>query len=210
MPIISLGQNFGQDMASITNSCINLKSNYTITSAMRAKNGQTRDQTVNIRMSGRDQYYAYDQKTELLINRDMKIMLNKEFKVMMIDSSRVREKLDKLPIELFDTFANIYSSINFKQLTPFKCQYTLVPIAGEVKKIVLVFDSRNYRIEKINMDAYDMASAQDYTMTMTYVYSVFTSIPSTTSYVKKRSDGDLALQTKWQSYELLNYYTPKN
>jgi|GEM_PF-5648606 len=207
IPLSVFGQNFGEDMLAITNSCLSLKSNYTITSAIRAQNGESRDQIVHVRMAGRSRFYAYDDKTELLINQDMKIMLNKEFKVLMVDSSRLRESIDQLPVELFDTFASVYSSIKFDQISPTEGQYTLVPIAGDFKKIILRFSSSNYRVTMIKMDAYDRALDQDYKMTMTYVYSTFTSIPSTSAYVKKSANGDLALQPKWQSFELLNYYT---
>jgi hypothetical protein len=205
----AFAQNFSTDMSAMNKEYSNLKANYTIKSEMKADNGETSTQIINIRSSGPSRFYAYDPKTELLINGDMKIMLNKEYKVVMIDSSRVQNKLEKLPLEMFDTFAQVYSSIRHAKIDDRNYSYTLIPKTKQYKKIVINYNPTSYRISKIIIDAYDQNSNQNYVMTLSYNYSTYTNIPGIERYIQTEPNGNLKSKSPWQDYELLNYYTPR-
>jgi len=204
--IIGQAQVFSNDMAAINNSYSKLKSNFTITSTTKSEDGKSSTQTIQVRMNGLSSYYAADESTELLVTQDVKVMLNREFEVLMVDSARAKVQAESIPTSLFDTLMAVYETIEYKNLSNNTGQYTLVPKYGQYERVVMTYDKRSFKIQKIVITAFDVNTQQNYSLTTQYAYSAFTKIPVSTNYVQKNSNGILTASKQWQSYEFLNYY----
>lgn len=200
-----IAQNFSEDLAAINLAYFSLEKHVELKTVVTKNGVITTNQTVHSYMRGLDDYYMKNESTEVLIRSGIRVAVNKDFKVVMVDSN-AEESKSSLPISLFDTISKAYSSTKYSNISDSKGLYTLVPIFGTTKSVKIYFWKESKLIDKIEVELTNPKNNEKYIITNTYQYSNLTQtdIPALSKYLRKSSTGEYQLQTTWRGYEYIN------
>ena len=200
-PIIGLSQSFTKDIAAINYSYLKLNKKMSLTSTMVKSNGEKSANTIEVAMKGIDNYFMKGSNSEILVKDGIKISVNHDLKVIMVDSNKTDSKED-LPIQLFDYLPKFYEDITFSKTAGLD-KYTLKPKIGPSRLIELQFNRKDMLLYKLNVNLFDFKTQQEYTLENNYFYSglIAGDIPSVKFYF------NVALNTvnpNFSTYSLIN------
>ena len=202
-------QNFAEDLAAINRAYFNLHNHIELKTVVKKDGAIETSQTVHSYMRGIDDYFMKNMSSEVLIQSGLRVAVNTDFKVVLVDSN-AKESLTSLPVSLFDTISNIYSSITYTSISNDKALYTLIPKFGESKSVKIYFWKATKLIEKVEVKLQNPKNNSSYLITNTYKYSKLKSsdIPNLSKYLTRDNTGNYKLHSNWSTYEFVNNIAP--
>lgn len=198
-------QNFSKDLSAINAAYFNLEKHIELKTVVRKNGDITTNQTMHSYMRGIDDYYMKNESSEVLIQSGVRVAVNKSFKVVLLDSNS-KESLSTLPVSLFDTIAQTYSSIKHSNISSDKSLYVLTPKFGTSKSVKIYYWKATKLIDKVEVELENPKNNDTYIVVNTYKYSnlLANDIPKLSRYISTNSKGKISLQQNWSSYEFVN------
>lgn len=196
------GQNFSKDIRELNIAHGNVKKTVTITSRTITDGKVKETRTITINSKSIDEYYLNAEDTKMLIRDGLKIVINEELKVIMIDSNRSSD-LANMPMQLFDSMPNYYSSIKHGTRDD-RESYVLTPKVGPTNKIEIYFHRVDMLLTDVLVEVKEAAENISYILHNEYKYSDVSSsdIPMISDFFNSKTNQPT---TQYQDYEIINY-----
>lgn len=200
--IASIGQNFSKDIAELNYSYFDLNKKFTSLIVITGDDNEVRSIKSTSVMRGIDDYYMKGEGTEMLIQDGIKIAVDEDMKMVLIDSN-AKDLKSSLPLQLFDTLASYYSTIKHSTTGNLE-KYHLVPKMGNTAFIEFYFDRHTMLLHKIEARMYDSRKRGYFMMSNTYTYSEIgpSDLPKVSDFFSLTTQ---QLTPKFSNYQLVNY-----
>ena len=199
---IVFGQDFSKDIAELNYSYLKLNRKMTVNSSIVKFDGTTSSTSMVTYMRGIDDFYMIGGSSEILVQNSIKVAVNHDLKIVMIDSNKKDSKED-LPMSMFEALPQFYAQIKHRTNSQGDTYY-LEPKVGNTKSIELSFSRQTMLFSKVSVTVFDNRTQQNYTATNIYSYTPINAgdIPPINKYFNVTTH---KLQGKFASYKLVNY-----